>query len=42
MGALVGVHLSLALSAAALFVVIALLFCWQALRPKPAHAAGGH
>jgi len=34
MGAVVGVHASLALSAAALFVVIALLFCWQAMRPK--------
>ena len=33
MGAVVGVHESLALSAAALFVVIALLFTWQAMRP---------
>jgi MFS family permease len=42
MGAMVGVHESLALSAAALFVVIALLFCWQAMRRKPtvAPAAG--
>jgi MFS family permease len=38
MGAVVGVHLSLALSAAALFAVIAVLFCWQAMRPK---AGGG-
>jgi hypothetical protein len=29
----VGVHASLALSAAALFAVIAVLFAWQALRP---------
>jgi MFS family permease len=42
MGAVVGVHESLALSAAALFVVIALLFCWQALRPKPPLAAAGN
>jgi hypothetical protein len=34
LGAVVGVHASLALSAAALFVVIALLFCWQAMRAK--------
>ena len=33
MGAVVGVHASLALSAAALFAVIALLFTWQAMRP---------
>jgi MFS family permease len=40
MGAVVGVHASLALSAAALFVVIALLFGWQGLRPgTPAHGA---
>ncbi|MFI4866509.1 MAG: MFS transporter [Steroidobacterales bacterium] len=38
MGAVVGVHRSLALSAAALFAVIALLFCWQAMRPGPAAA----
>ena len=42
LGAVIGVHASLALSAAALFVVIALLFCWQALQPMPAHAAGSH
>jgi len=38
MGAVVGVHQSLALSAAALFAVIAVLFCWQAMRPEPAAA----
>ncbi len=36
LGALIGVHASLALSAAALFVVIALLFTWQAMRPAAA------
>jgi hypothetical protein len=44
MGAVIGVHASLALSAAALFAVIALLYGWQALRPRaptdsPAHHA---
>jgi len=39
MGAVVGVHESLSLSAAALFVVIALLFCWQTMRPKRTAAA---
>jgi MFS family permease len=33
LGAVIGVHASLALSAAALFVVIAALFAWQAMRP---------
>jgi MFS family permease len=36
LGAVIGVHASLALSAAALFVVIALLFAWQAMRPAAA------
>jgi MFS family permease len=36
LGAVIGVHASLALSAAALFVVIALLFAWQATRPAAA------
>ena len=36
LGAVIGVHSSLALSAAALFVVIALLFAWQATRPAAA------
>jgi len=34
LGAVIGVHESLALSAAALFAVIALLFVWQAMRPS--------
>jgi MFS family permease len=34
LGALIGVHASLALSAAALFAVIALLFSWQARRTQ--------
>jgi MFS family permease len=33
-GAVMGVHRSLALSAAALFALIAVLFTWQALRPS--------
>jgi hypothetical protein len=33
LGGVIGVHASLALSAAALFVVTALLFAWQAMRP---------
>jgi hypothetical protein len=33
LGAVIGVHASLALSAAALFVVIAVLLVWQAMRP---------
>jgi MFS family permease len=33
LGAVIGVHASLALSAAVLFVVIAVLFAWQAMRP---------
>jgi MFS family permease len=38
-GAVIGVHASLALSAAALFAVIVLLFGWQAMRPSvPAKA----
>jgi MFS family permease len=38
LGAVVGVHASLALAAAALFVVIAVLFCWQATRaPEQRH-----
>jgi MFS family permease len=36
LGAVIGVHASLELSAAALFVVIALLFAWQATRPAAA------
>jgi MFS family permease len=39
LGAVVGVHASLALSAAALFVVIALLFGWQAMRPAARRSA---
>jgi MFS family permease len=45
LGAVIGVHASLALSAAALFVVIALLFGWQAMRPAEpvsVHAQAGH
>ena len=41
LGAVIGVHASLALSAAMLFAVIALLFAWQALRPgAPASGQG--
>jgi MFS family permease len=42
MGAVVGVHQSLALSAAALFVVIAVLFCWQAMHPSAPARASAH
>ena len=39
LGAVVGVHASLALSAAALFVLIALLFIWQAMHPDAPRTA---
>ena len=39
LGAAVGVHASLALSAAALFVLIALLFIWQAMHPDAPRTA---
>ena len=42
MGAVVGVHQSLALSAAALFVVIAVLFCRQAMHPSAPARASAH
>jgi MFS family permease len=42
MGAVVGVHASLALSAAALFAVIAVLFTWQAMRPSAPAKAAAH
>ena len=41
LGAVIGVHASLALSAAALFVVIALLFGWQASRGRAIKNSGG-
>lgn len=42
LGAIVGVHESLALSAAALFAVIALLFGWQAMRPRASAQLAAH
>lgn len=39
MGGVIGVHASLSLSAAALFIVVASLFAWQALRAPAATAA---
>ena len=36
--AVIGVHASLSLSAAVLFVVIAVLFAWQAMRPGAARS----